>query len=326
MPEPAISVIIPTFNRTRELRICLDGFVHQERVSNDDFEILIIDDGSTEDVASLVHQFQDVLNVRFLRTAQCGAGVARNAGLQLAAGALILLYDDDAQPTPDLISYCLEFHREHPAESDMALLCFEPEVTPEESQFERWAFDKIYPFPERSGVYDWRFFWTCTLTLKKSVFRYGEFDPAFRMVEDTELGMRLHDGIGIRVHYQPRSYSTFVRRLTLKQICRRQYTIAYFSYRTAEKHGRAGDFMWKPYDAPEQYVVRDEQRLVAMAAIARSFDERRPAGQKKVITTVIREVFSSVEMHCAAKGWMAARDGLPVDPVTNLAPLLDERY
>ena len=90
MPEPAISVIIPTFNRTRELRICLDGFVHQERVSNDDFEILIIDDGSTEDVASLVHQFQDVLNVRFLRTAQCGAGVARNAGLQLAAGALIL--------------------------------------------------------------------------------------------------------------------------------------------------------------------------------------------------------------------------------------------
>lgn len=322
MPKPALSVIIPTFNRNRELRICLDGFTHQERVSNEDFEIVIIDDGSTDDVASLVHQFQDVIDVRFLRTERCGAGPARNAGLQLARGALIHLYDDDALPTPDLISHCLEFHSEHPDQSDMELLNFAPDITPEASPFERWAFPKIYQFPDRPGIYDWIFFWTCTLTLKKSVFRYGEFDPAFRMVEDTELGLRLHNSLGIRIHYQPRSYGTFLRRLTLQQICKRQYTGAYFNYRFAEKHRGANISMWTPYDAPERYIVTDEQRLRAMASIVRRFDERRPAEESKVVTPAIRELFSAIELHCQAMGWIAAREGLPADPATSLESLL----
>jgi len=322
MLEPALSVVIPTFNRTPELHICLDGFAHQEGVSNDDFEILIIDDGSTEDVQSVVHQFQGRVNVHLLRTGHGGAGAARNAGLKHARGSLIILYDDDARPTPDLIAYCLDFHRKHPGEEDMALLCFTPDIAFGKSPFERWAFETIYPFPKEPGIYGWSRFWAGTLTLKKSVFRYGEFDPAFPMVEDLELGLRLQDSLGLRIHYEPRSYGTFSRGLTLPQICKRQYTCAYFVYRIVEKRGRPDDFMWKPYHAPQKYVVTDTQRLRTMASIARSFDERRHAEQSKVVTPAIRGLFSALEMHCLATGWITAREGLPLDPAQDLESLL----
>jgi glycosyltransferase involved in cell wall biosynthesis len=298
----------------------MEGFVRQQLVSKQDFEVIVIDDGSAYDVTSLLSPFQADLNLLLLRRDHCGAGAARNAGLELARGPLILLYDDDAEPTPDLIRHCIEFHSKHPAEQDMALLCFEPEITAEQSAFERWAFPRIFGFPPEAGVYDWRFFWTCTLTLKKSIFRYGQFDPAFLMTEDIELGLRLDDAVGIRIYYEPRSYGTFVRRLTLRQICRRQYTIAYFTYRAAKKHKRPADFAWVPFIDPEKYVVNNLESLAAMASIVRSFDQKESS--ERSVSGVITHLFLTLDNHCLAKGWIAARDGLPVDPVTHLEPLL----
>ena len=73
MPSPLISVIVPTFNRPVELRHCLDGFSRQT-AGRDQFEVVIVDDGSTEDTAGVVREFSRLPPDRVHRVGSCGAG------------------------------------------------------------------------------------------------------------------------------------------------------------------------------------------------------------------------------------------------------------
>jgi len=322
--RPTISVLVPTYNRPHELALCLDGFAHQT-VSKDEFEIVVVDDGSTEDLAPALSGPQHDLNLRLIRTSHAGPGAARNIALGRARADVLLLYDDDLRPTPDLIQYCLEFHREHRAEEDMALLRFGPDPTIAESPFEAWAFQMLYPFPRDAGVHGWARFWTGTLTVKKSLFRFGQFDPAYQMLEDAELGLRLTRNADIRVHFEPRLMGNFTRHVTIQQICSRQYTVGYYTYVFAQQYRGAVDFNYPPYNHPEKYVVRDPKKLEVLIASIHGLDRFGAArgGSESVRSSkVIHALWSTAETHARAEGWMAARDGRRAEPPGSLGPLL----
>lgn len=301
-------MVIPTFNRPDELRLCLDGFARQT-VPKNKFEIIVVDDGSTVDIEPSVAPFRPALNLRFIRAAHAGPGAARNIALKRARAPLLLLYDDDLRPSPDLIEYCLDFHRVHPAEEDARLLNFGPDPATADSPFAMWAFNTLYPFPGQAAIYGGGHFWSGTLTAKKSLFRHGEFDPSYQMLEDAELGLRLSHRVDLRVHYEPRLTGTLTRNLTFRQICRRQYTHGYFVHLLARKYrGTIG--VSRPYDCPEKYFVNDRQVLAAILASARAIESREPTNPSKLL----RALWSAAETHARAEGWMAARDGRPAEP------------
>src|SRR5579872_5309890 len=214
--RPLVSVVIPTYNRPKELRLCLDGFTHQT-VPIDQFEVIVSDDGSTAEVEPVTHAFNGSLNLRYLRNAHGGAGAARNSALEQAASQLLILYDDDLRPLPDLVQYCLEFHTSHPAEEDSILLNFGPEEAIAGSPILSWAFPRLYPFPNKAETGGFGRFWSGTLSCKKSIFQYGLFNPNYRMLEDVELGLRLSKQIDIRVHFEPRLTGTLTRSFTFPQ-------------------------------------------------------------------------------------------------------------
>src|SRR5258708_3222370 len=110
-----ISVVIPTYNRPTELRVCLDGFAAQS-APRESFEVIVIADGSREDMEPLVRQFDASMNIVYRRIENSGPSVARNLGIDQAAGTLLLLYDDDLSPAPDIIESCLQFHESWPEE------------------------------------------------------------------------------------------------------------------------------------------------------------------------------------------------------------------
>ncbi|MGH9165980.1 MAG: glycosyltransferase [Acidimicrobiales bacterium] len=93
MAEPAISVVIPTFNRARSLERTLAALLHQE--DGPAFEVIVVDDGSTDDTAEVVAGHPAVI---YLRQPNSGPATARNRGWSRATGGLIAFTDDDTVP------------------------------------------------------------------------------------------------------------------------------------------------------------------------------------------------------------------------------------
>src|SRR5205814_4976614 len=66
------------------------------------YEVIVVDDGSTDDTAAVVGRYQDV---RLIRTANLGLSSARNTGLHASRHEIVAYIDDDARPDPDWLGY-----------------------------------------------------------------------------------------------------------------------------------------------------------------------------------------------------------------------------
>ncbi len=97
-----ISIIVPVFNRAEEVREFLTSFCNQD--TNSGFEIIIVDDGSTDDLAQVIDSFAGKLAIRTFRQQNQGPGAARNLGMAEAAGELLVFIDSDCTVPPDYIS------------------------------------------------------------------------------------------------------------------------------------------------------------------------------------------------------------------------------
>jgi GT2 family glycosyltransferase len=95
---PRISVVVCTYNGSATIRDCLDGIA---KLQYPDFEVIVIDDGSTDDTPKLVRDY----DVRLVRTENRGLSAARNLGMELSSGEIIAYTDDDAYPDPHWLYY-----------------------------------------------------------------------------------------------------------------------------------------------------------------------------------------------------------------------------
>jgi glycosyltransferase involved in cell wall biosynthesis len=90
--DPRVSVVVPTYNRPRELTRAVESVLAQ---SWTDFEVLIVDDGSTDDTGRAARSFADD-RVRYLRQLRNqGVSEARNRGIREARGGLVAFLDSD---------------------------------------------------------------------------------------------------------------------------------------------------------------------------------------------------------------------------------------
>jgi O-antigen biosynthesis protein len=97
-PWPRISVVVCTYNGSRTIGECLEGL---ERLEYPDYEVIVVDDGSTDQTATLVGAYP----VRLIRTENRGLSAARNTGMRAATGEIVAYMDDDAYPDPQWLTY-----------------------------------------------------------------------------------------------------------------------------------------------------------------------------------------------------------------------------
>jgi len=85
-----VSVVIPTYNRAARVPSAIESVLRQ---GVDDLEIVVVDDGSTDDTESVVARYGAV--VRYVRQPNRGVGAARNAGMRHATGDVVAFLDSD---------------------------------------------------------------------------------------------------------------------------------------------------------------------------------------------------------------------------------------
>ena len=101
-----VSVIIPAFNAATSICACLDALSTQK--TDRKFEVIVVDDASTDDLSFITAKYTGRLYLQLLRLqTNSGPGAARNAGARAAAGEILLFTDADCVPAPDWLEKML---------------------------------------------------------------------------------------------------------------------------------------------------------------------------------------------------------------------------
>lgn len=239
---PKLSVILTTYNRPKLLEKTLVGFANQT-ASKEDFEIIVVDDGSQPPVKRIAEEFCDRINVVYLRQENKGLAAARNTGIKAAKGQIVLFSDDDDVPAPDLIAEHLRSHQEHPDEriavlghldwhSDLQVTPLMHYITHVGGEY--FGYDKLQD-GQFYNVWKW---WGGLISAKRSLLKSveGPFDSRLRFgYEDTELVCRLWDK-DIKILYNAQAKSFILRPVDFEGFCRRRYMQGQALYRVASAH------------------------------------------------------------------------------------------
>ncbi len=106
----SVSVVIPTFNRRDKVVRAIASVLFQ---TTTDYEIIVVDDGSTDGTSSLLKQFRSPVSV-ITHSRQMGVSAARNTGVRSAASPFIAFLDSDDYWLPEKLAVQLSFFLKHP--------------------------------------------------------------------------------------------------------------------------------------------------------------------------------------------------------------------
>jgi hypothetical protein len=116
MGQPQVSVVIPVWNGERYLKQAIESILAQDFA---DFELIVVDDGSTDGSAKVARSFADDPRVKVLTQTNAGVVAARNAGLSAASAKFVAFLDADDIAKPTRLSKQLAYLQARP---DVALV------------------------------------------------------------------------------------------------------------------------------------------------------------------------------------------------------------
>lgn len=214
MPSPALSVIVPVYNSSGFLRKCLEALGESEY---SDYEVIVVDDGSTEPVQPIVEGF----GFRYARIEGPGGPArARNHGARLAAGRHLVFVDADVCVERDVLSRFAKAFAEDPG---LAAVIGSYDESPAEKNFLSQYKNLFHHYVHQQSDGPVNTFWSGCGAMDREVFHeFGGFDerryrrPA---IEDIELGTWV-SAAGHRIVLDSRIRAKHLKRWTLLNLCR----------------------------------------------------------------------------------------------------------
>ncbi len=247
------SVLVCTYNRAVLLRNTLESLCRQT-LNAGQFEVIVLDDGSTDDTREVAIGFESRLRLRYAYQRNSGLASARNHALFLSQGEIVLLLDDDDVASPELLQEHGKVHRAYPQDNFAVLgyTALAPEV----------AADPVMHFATRVGrflfsyvdiqhgqVLGFSYFWGGRSSCKRRfLLQHGIFNPVFRFgCEDIELAYRLHKH-DFRVVYNARAVTTMTRPYSFDQFCERLIKQGRSNFVFSRLHGDPEVRAWTEVD------------------------------------------------------------------------------
>lgn len=222
-----VSVIVPTYNRSKLLSYTLTSLVKQKS-EKDFFEVIVVDDGSSDDTKVITEGFMEALNLQYIFQEDKGYCVAsaRNIGIRAATGKICVFIDSGVIVDENCVTTHANFHKEKGElaaaigyvygfeENDHLTNCLSQVInveSPTES-IRKLAGMEMYDVREQhyqfysDNISDlpapWLWFWTCHVSVSRhNLIKINYFDEAYDQrwgVEDNDLGFRLNQA-GIKI-------------------------------------------------------------------------------------------------------------------------------
>jgi len=207
MSNPVVTVIIPTYNRRRWISECLESIKAQ---TYKNLETLVIDDCSTDGTVEWLRDTPDYDFVTVhVQPQNGGASVARNTGIKMARGELIVFIDSDDLLAPNHIEKAVAIFN---AEENIGLFACDSTIIDTEGEVlhsgRTWheIQSEIRNYPARTGVRTLKDVFIFSnifpgFTLPKRVFeQIGDFDQSIFPMDDYDLMLRVA-GAGYGIYY-----------------------------------------------------------------------------------------------------------------------------
>ncbi len=213
-----ISIILPTYNRATFLPGAIESVLRQ---TCQDFELIIIDDGSTDGTEDVVAPFLSDKRIRYIKQQNAGAAAARNHGLSVRQGKYVAFIDSDDTWDEDKLALQWEIMNQLP---DVGIVCsdfssVDDEGCREQSHIRSYfsvfddyglryadVFQHVITTPARGLAADVKVYWgniyetmifgniilTSTCLCREEVFKNaGDFDTRYGTLEDYDLFLRI---------------------------------------------------------------------------------------------------------------------------------------
>ena len=191
-----VSVIIPTFNRRESLRRTLVGLMCQ---THPEFEVVVVDDGSTDGTEELLHELKRVASFPLVPLSQANAGPARarNRGAITALGDVLIFLDDDTEPHPGCVAAHAALHAGRENLVAIGPMLPDPVRKDDEPLWIAWEHAMLRKQYDAFATREWwppgpNHFYTGNASLRRDLFlSVGGFDATYTRQEDVELAHRL---------------------------------------------------------------------------------------------------------------------------------------
>ncbi len=208
--QSRVSLIIPTYRRRAAVQRLLQALTRQT-LSPEEYEVIVSIDGSRDGTREMVSQFPAPYKLRYTWQPNNGRAAACNAGIRLARGDLLILLDDDMEPSPGFVAAHLQAH---PRGSRRAVIGAAPIVFDQSSppivKYVASGFNyRLERLAQSGSTIRFRDAYTGNFSIRREVLvEIGGFDEDFKVYghEDYELAWRLL-GAGVQLIYSPEALS-----------------------------------------------------------------------------------------------------------------------
>jgi glycosyltransferase involved in cell wall biosynthesis len=237
--DPRISVVVCSYNGSRTIDQCLESLF---RLDYTNYEVIVIDDGSTDATAEIASKYP----VRLIRTSNHGLSAARNRGLAESTGEIIAYIDDDAYADPNWLRYlAITFQ-----DSNYACIGGPNFAPPEDGLIAQCvARAPGGPVHVLNTDREAEHVPGCNLAIRAAVLRdIGGFDPQFRAAgDDVDLCWRLTE-LGYKIGFHPAAFVWHHRRNSISMYVKQQRGYgkaeALLARKWPEKYNLAGHVSW----------------------------------------------------------------------------------
>ncbi len=246
---PFLSVILCTHNGADRLRKTFESLVRQT-LGRDAFEIVLIDDGSSDGTRELVRAFEPELPLRYSRQRHAGLASARNHGIFLARGAIVLFLEEGDVAHPGLLAAHRDAHRSFPDPCHAVVGQSELDPALASDPLMRYVteiggFLFTHPQAQDGEILDFHSFRGARPSCKRAfLVQRGVFNPLFRHgCGDIELAYRLSRR-GFEIAYEPGARSRMAQRIGYDDFCTRLYLEGRSSFVLSLLHKGAAIRQW----------------------------------------------------------------------------------
>ena len=228
-----VSIIIPTFNGGWRIGNCLDALLQQSAAP--EIEILVVNDGSTDDTAAVVQIYP---RVKLINQANAGPASARNRGASEATGQIVLFTDDDCVPLAGWLHSMLEpFHDSQVVGAKGIYRTRQKQLV---ARFVQVEYEDRYHLMAKLPDID--FIDTYSAAFRRDRFlEIGGYDTSFPVAcaEDVEMSYRM-SARGWKMKFVPSAIVYHTHPATLSNYLKKKYKFAFWRILAVRKNPSKG--------------------------------------------------------------------------------------